>query len=135
MCRSNDTIECVNCHARILAQLPSVLQTAQCNNQFIGNISPFFRYLDRDCVEKISRSLVDSHHRYCVWKFMIIPESSVQLTDIYSKDTVNRYLHEGEEFLSRIEQIDIIGPLKTVQSIDQSIEHFFFLIDLSNRSN
>lgn len=45
---------------------------------------------------------------------MIIPESSVQLTDIYSNETVNRFLQEGEEFLSRINQIDIIGQLKTV---------------------
>ena len=49
---------------------------------------------------------------------MIIPESSVQLTDIYSKETVDRFLHEGEEFLTRIEQMEIIGPLKTVHSID-----------------
>jgi hypothetical protein len=49
---------------------------------------------------------------------MIIPESSVQLTDIYSNETVNRLLKEAEEFLPRINQIEIIGPLKTVNSID-----------------
>jgi hypothetical protein len=30
ICRSNDSIECINCHAQILAQLPSVLQIDQC---------------------------------------------------------------------------------------------------------
>jgi len=70
--------------------------------------------LDKESIENIFRSLVDSHHRYCVWKFMIIPESSVQLTDIYSNETINRLLQEAEEFLLRINQIDIIGQLKTV---------------------
>ena len=45
---------------------------------------------------------------------MIIPESSVQLTDIYSNETVNRLIKEAEEFLLRITQIDLIGQLKTV---------------------
>jgi hypothetical protein len=45
---------------------------------------------------------------------MIIPESSIQLTDIYSNETVNRLLQESEAFLSRINQIDIVGQLKTV---------------------
>jgi hypothetical protein len=45
---------------------------------------------------------------------MIIPESIVQLTDIYSNETINRFLHEAEEFLLRIKQIDIVGQLKTV---------------------
>lgn len=74
------------------------------------------RNLDTTCVEKISRSLVDSHHQYCVWKFMIIPESTVQLTDVYSSETVHRWLHEGEEFLRRFTQIEIFGQLKTVGS-------------------
>ncbi len=52
---------------------------------------------------------------------MIIPESSVQLTDIYSNETVNRLLNEAEEFLSPIHHIEIIGPLKTVNPIDFSI--------------
>jgi len=46
---------------------------------------------------------------------MIIPESSVQLTDIYSNETVNRFIKEAEEFLTRIQQIEIIGQLKTVR--------------------
>jgi hypothetical protein len=45
---------------------------------------------------------------------MIIPESIIQLTDIYSNETVNKFLQEAEEFLSRIHQIDIVGQLKTV---------------------
>lgn len=71
-------------------------------------------YLDMEHVEKVCQSLVNSHHRYCVWKFMIIPESIVQLTDIYSNETVNRILKEAEEFLLRIIQIDIVGQLSTV---------------------
>ncbi len=81
--------------------------------------------LDKESIENISRSLVDSHHRYCVWKFMIIPESSVQLTDIYSNETINRLLQEAEEFLLRINQIDIIGQLKTVCLINFK---FIFLL-------
>ncbi len=48
---------------------------------------------------------------------MIIPESIIQLTDIYSNETVNKFLQEAEEFLSRIHQIDIVGQLKTVSLI------------------
>ena len=69
---------------------------------------------------------------------MIIPESSVHLNEIYSKETVNRFLQEGEEFLSRIEQIDIIGPLKTVDYRDGFFvrkKFFYFRSGLSNRSN
>ena len=44
-------------------------------------------------------------------RFMIIPESIVQLTDIYSCETVNRLLKEAEEFFLRINQIDIVGQL------------------------
>jgi hypothetical protein len=29
-CRSNDSIECINCHAQIVAKLPSVLKIDQC---------------------------------------------------------------------------------------------------------
>ncbi|CAF3055609.1 unnamed protein product [Rotaria sp. Silwood2] len=101
-CQSNDLIECVNCHAQILAQLPSVLKKDA--------------YME--CIENISQSLVNSHHRYCVWKFMIIPESIVQLTDIYSNETVNRLLKEAEEFLSHINQIDIVGQLQTMFQIE-----------------
>ncbi len=91
--------------------------------------------LDRESIENISRSLVDSHHRYCVWKFMIIPESIVQITDIYSKETVNRLLQESEEFLLGINQIDIVGQLKTVRF--DKFEIFrekvsFVILDISN---
>jgi hypothetical protein len=30
ICRSNDLIECINCHAQIVGRLPSVLQIDQC---------------------------------------------------------------------------------------------------------
>ena len=49
---------------------------------------------------------------------MIIPESIVQVTDIYSNETVNRLLHEAEKFLSTINRIDIIGQLTAVSLID-----------------
>ncbi|CAF4954147.1 unnamed protein product, partial [Rotaria sp. Silwood1] len=103
-CQSNDLIECVNCHAQIFAQLPSVLKKEQYT----------------ECIENICQSLVNSHHRYCVWKFMIIPESIVQLTDIYSNETVNRLLKEAEEFLSHINQIDIVGQLQTIFQIEST---------------
>ncbi|CAF0976842.1 unnamed protein product [Rotaria magnacalcarata] len=101
-CKSNDLIECVNCHAQIAAQLPSVLK----------------KDLYTESIENIFRSLVDSHHRYCVWKFMIIPESIVQLTDIFSNETVNTLLKEAEIFLSRIHRITIVGQLQTMFQIE-----------------
>jgi hypothetical protein len=52
---------------------------------------------------------------------MIIPESSIQLTDIYSNETINRLLKEAEEFLLRINQINIIGQLKNVSLINLKI--------------
>ena len=85
-------------------------------------------FVDKECRENICRSLVDSHERYCVWKFMIIPESIVQLTDIYSNETINKFLQEAEEFLLKIKQIDIVGQLKTVclvNKIDLNIFLFF----------
>ena len=91
---------------------------------------------DRESVDTICRSLVESHHRYCVWKFMIIPESSVQLTDIYSNETVNRFIKEAEEFLTRIQQIEIIGQLKTVRFLCRIFHHVnISYLDVSNRSN
>ena len=63
---------------------------------------------------------------------MIIPESSIQLTDIYSNETVNRLLQEAEAFLSRINQIDIVGQLKTVCSIN--LKFFFKIIFFVFRS-
>jgi len=56
---------------------------------------------------------------------MIIPESSIQLTDIYSNETVNRLLQEAEEYLLRINRIDIIGQLKIVSSINLKINFCF----------
>ncbi|CAF0940120.1 unnamed protein product [Adineta ricciae] len=96
-CQNNDLIKCANCHAEIIAQLPSVLNIHE--------------YTER--VENIARSLVDAHHRYCVWKFMIIPESVIQLTDIYSNETINKFVKEAEEFLLQFQQIDLVGQLKT----------------------
>ena len=51
---------------------------------------------------------------------MIIPESIVQLTDIYSNETINKFLQEAEEFLLKINQIDIVGELKTVCLINKT---------------
>ena len=45
---------------------------------------------------------------------MIIPESVIQLTDIYSNETINKFVKEAEEFLLQIQQIDLVGQLKTV---------------------
>ncbi|CAF1340303.1 unnamed protein product [Adineta steineri] len=101
-CQASDSIECMNCHAQILAQLPSVLKIDEYT----------------ESIENTARSLVDSHHRYCVWKFMIIPESIIQLTDIYSNETINKFIQEAEEFLSQINQIDIVGQLKTLFHIE-----------------
>lgn len=70
--------------------------------------------LDRESVGKVARALVESHQQYCVWKFMIIPESTVELTEIYSNETVNRFLQEAEEFLARIQSIEITGPMNSV---------------------
>ena len=67
---------------------------------------------------------------------MIIPESVVELTDIYSNETVNRLLHDAENFLSYINQIDIIGRLITV--CFDKYEFMFlsiFALDISNSNN
>lgn len=71
-------------------------------------------------MENIARALVESHHQYCVWKFMIIPESIVQLTDIYSNETINRFLRDAEEFLLRIQSIEITGQTNTVAPLRSS---------------
>ena len=87
--------------------------------------------LDTACIDTFVRSLVDAHHQYCVWRFMIIPESIVQLTDIYSSETVNRLLQVAEEFLARFNSIDIVGPLTTVRlpgSRDALIVAVFFFL-------
>jgi len=98
-CRGNDTIECVNCHAELTAILPSILKIDEYRN----------------VVENTARALVESHRQYCVWKFMIIPESTVQLNEIYSNETINRFLNEAEEFLTRIQSIEIVGQMNSFE--------------------
>lgn len=46
---------------------------------------------------------------------MIIPESTIQLTDIYSHETINRFIHEADDVLSQVTQIELVGQLKTVR--------------------
>jgi hypothetical protein len=46
---------------------------------------------------------------------MIIPASIVQLTDIYSNETVNRFVHDAENLLRQIDQIETIGQLNAVR--------------------
>ena len=41
-CKSNDLIECVNCHAQISAQLPSVLKIDQCKLFKLKDFDEFF---------------------------------------------------------------------------------------------
>ena len=124
-CQANDSIECINCHAQIRTKLPSVLRMDQCKSTECTRVRHEYRFRsDTTCIDTYARSLVDAHHQYCVWRFMIIPESIVQLTDIYSSDTVNRLLQVAEEFLTRFNAIDIVGPLTTVRlpcSRDDSI--------------
>lgn len=74
-----------------------------------------FSISDRNIVENTARALVESHRQYCVWKFMIIPESIVQLNEIYSNETINRFLNEAEEFLTRIQSIEIVGQMNSFE--------------------
>ena len=46
---------------------------------------------------------------------MIIPESTVQLTEIYSNETINRFLNETEAFLTRFQSIEITGSMNSVR--------------------
>ena len=124
-CCTKDRIECINCHAELFAQMPSVLQIDSCRKIYSFCVSfhslildrfssSFFFFTDRETSRKLAQALVDAHHQYCVWKFMIIPPSTIELTDIYSTETINRYLHLAESFLSKFHSINIIGPLNQV---------------------
>lgn len=71
-------------------------------------------FQDKSTIEHFSRSLVDAHYQYCVWRFMTIPQSIIELNSIYSRETINRYLHQAECFLAKFSHIDIVGRLNEV---------------------
>ncbi|CAF1620952.1 unnamed protein product, partial [Didymodactylos carnosus] len=89
--------------------------------------------LDTDAVQTTSKQLVDAHEKYCVWKVLTIPESILQIQDIYSNETINQLISKAKDLSDKILHIEIVGEIENKFTLEtKDIDERYLFIQYLN---